>query len=114
MLELKHWDYDKHEYVKDGEVSLRDVAKALDAETLADLLEDYVNNFSSKYKRGVETGRKLRSTHRTLQRSVIVELVGVIAGLSEQEYTDPRNEHAIHLAKQIRALYDEVGAGRFI
>jgi len=114
MLELKHWDYDKKEYVSDGEVSLYKVAKALDAETLADLLDDYVNNFSSSYKRGLETGRKLRQSHRTLQRSVIVELVGIIAGLSEQEHTDPRNETAIHLAKQIKAVYEEIGGGPFV
>jgi len=113
-LELKHWDYDKHEYVSDGQVSGYAVAKALDAESFASLLDDYVNNFSSSYKHGVKTGHKLRQSHRTLQRSVIVELVGIISGLSEQEWTDPRNEQAIKLAKQVKALYEETGAGPFV
>lgn len=113
-LELTHYDYDEKETVSDGAVSIRDIARALDPETLAELLDDYVNNFSSGYKRGRKTGHALRSHHRTLQRSVITELIGVISGLSEQEYTDPRNEKAIELAKKVKALYEEYGAGGMV
>jgi hypothetical protein len=113
-VKLKKYDYDKREMVEAGEVSLYLVAKNLDAEQLAKLLDDYCNNMRSGYKRGVETGHELRRHHRTLQRSIIVELVGIIAGLSEQDYTDARNEQAVELAKKIKALYEEHGVGRFI
>lgn len=113
-MKLRKYDYDKGEYVETGEVSLHAVAKSMDPEQFAELLETYTNNMSSGYKRGLETGRKLTRAHRTIQRSIVTELVGVIAGMTDQEYTDPRNEQAIALAKAIKALYEEQGAGPFV
>ena len=113
-IKLSHYDYDLKETVSDGEVSVYAIAKAITNEQIAYLLDNWVNNFSATYRNGIEIGHILRSTHRTLQRSIIVVLVGIIAGLSEQDHTDPRNEYAIHLAKQIKALYEEIGAGAFI
>jgi hypothetical protein len=49
----------------------------------------------------------LRFTHRTLQRLAICFAFGIIAGLSEQEHTDPRNETAIQTAKKIKAMIDK-------
>jgi hypothetical protein len=106
--------YKDGHYVDDAEVSTNAIAKGMTPESLAGLLEDYVNTFSSGYKRGQKTGRSLQRTHRTLQRSVIVELVGVIAGLAEQEHTDPRNKQSIALAKKIKELYEEHGAGMMV
>jgi len=113
-ITIKHYDYDLKEEIADADVGVHSLARSMDAEQFAQLLEDWVNNFSSRYKRGLKIGHELRRSHRTLQRSVIVELVGIIAGLSEQEYTDLRNEHAIHLAKQIKRVYEEIGAGGMV
>jgi len=113
-IELSHYDYNTNTKVSDGEVLVHAVAKVITPEQMAELLDNYCNTFSGGYKRGVKTGEELRRTHRTLQRSVIVECVGVIAGLSDQEYTDARNERAIALAKRIKALYDELGAGGLV
>ena len=113
--QVKHYDYDAKEYVVDAEVSIHSLARSLDGEQFAQLLDDYVNDFSKgDYRHGLKLGHELRNTHRTLQRSAIVMLVGIIAGLSEQEYTDARNEYAVHLAKQIKGVYEEIGAGRMI
>lgn len=102
------------EYVDGDIVDTHAIARSLDPETFAALLDDYVNTFHSDFKRGEKTGKELRRSHRTLQRSVIVELVGIIAGISDQDFTDARNEGAIALAKKIKALYEEHGAGRLV
>lgn len=97
-----------------GEVPIKMVAAALSPKTLARLLEDYVNNFQSGFNRGLETGKQLTRAHRTLQRSVIDELVGIISGLALQERTDLRNKQAIELAKKIKELYEQEGTGPMI
>ena len=111
---LKHWDYEKKESVVDGEMTVYDVAKNIDGEGIAELLDTYCNNFSVSFNSGVDIGHKLRGITRAVQRSVIVFLTGMIAGLSEQERTDPRNELAIALAKKVRILYDDHGAGMMV
>jgi hypothetical protein len=40
--------------------------------------------------------------------------VGIIAGLADQKYTDPRNAKAIALAKKITKVYKEHGAGPMV
>ena len=59
------------------------------------------------FREGKEIGLQLRFTHRTLQRLVICFAFGLIAGLSEQEYTDPRNETAIQPAKKIAQMLED-------
>jgi hypothetical protein len=49
---------------------------------------------------------QFRFTHRTLQRLAICFAFGLIAGLSEQEYTDPRNESAVKTAKKITTMLE--------
>jgi hypothetical protein len=49
----------------------------------------------------------LRFTHRTLQRLAVCFAFGIITGLSEQEYTDPRNETAIQTAKKIAQMLEK-------
>jgi hypothetical protein len=46
-------------------------------------------------REGKEIGLMLRFTHHTLQGLAMCFAFGLIAGLSEQEFTDPRNETAI-------------------
>ena len=113
-VQLSHYDYTAKETVSDGEVSIHAIAKALTIEQMAELLDNYVNNYSISYGNGVKIGEILRSSHRTLQRSVIVVLTGIISGLAHQEYTDLRNERAIALASKIEALFGEHGAGGFV
>jgi len=113
-IELSHYDYDANEVVQDGDVSVRAVAKAMEFEHFAEMLDNYCNTYSSGFERGRRVGKELQRTHNTIQRSIIVELVGVIAGLSDQAYTDARNADAVALAKKIAALYEQDGAGMMI
>ena len=82
-------------------ISVYTLAKSLTPETFASLLDDFLNLGGKGYREGKEIGLQLRFTHRTLQRLVICFAFGLIAGLSEQEYTDPRNETAILTAKKV-------------
>jgi len=82
-------------------ISVYTLAKSLTPETFASLLDDFLNLGGKGFREGKEIGLQLRFTHRTLQRLVICFAFGLIAGLSEQEYTDPRNETAIQTAKKV-------------
>jgi hypothetical protein len=92
------------------------IAKSLTIENFAAILDDFLNLGGKGYHEGKHVGLELRFTHRTLQRLVICFVFGIIAGLSEQEYTDPRNETAIQTAKKIVQLMEsgELPVGLFI
>jgi hypothetical protein len=92
------------------------IAKSFSLENFAELLDEFLNLGGKGYREGREIGLQLRSTHRTLQRLVICFAFGLIAGLSEQEYTDPRNEIAIQTAKKVVQLMEsgELPVGQYI
>ncbi len=83
------------------------LAKSLTIENLAALLDDFLNLGGKGYPEGKEIGLQLRFTHRTLQRLAVCFAFGLIAGLSEQEYTDPRNETAIQTAKKVAQMLEK-------
>src|SRR4030042_2593885 len=92
------------------------LAKSLTIENLAALLDDYLNFGGKGFREGKEIGLQLRFTHRTLQRLAVCFVFGLIAGLSEQEYTDSRNEPAIQTAKKLVQLMEagELPVGLYI
>jgi len=92
------------------------LAKSLTSENFAALLDDYLNLGGKGYREGREIGLQLRYTHRTLQRLAICFALGLIAGLSEQEFTDARNETAICTAKKVVQLMEagELPVGPYI
>lgn len=87
----------------DEEVSTYAVAKGMTAENMAEVLENFCGSFLIDRDEGIVIGKLLRNAHHTLHRSVIVFLLGIIEGLSMQEYTDARNETAVSVAKMIHA-----------
>lgn len=97
-------------------IDVYSLAKSLTPENLAALLDDYLNLGGKGYREGREIGLQLRLTHRTLQRLAICFAFGLIAGLSEQEFTDPRNETAIQTAKKVVQLLEagELPVGPYI
>jgi hypothetical protein len=92
------------------------LAKSLTLENFAAMLDDFLNLGGKGYREGKQVGLELRFTHRTLQRLVICFAFGIIAGLSEQEYTDPRNEVAIQTAKKVVQLMEsgDLSVGLYI
>lgn len=67
------------------------------------LLDDYINSFKGWHD-GFAVGLSFRSSHRTLQGSMVEWVLGFLAGIAQQEYTDARNESAINTAQKITAM----------
>ncbi len=88
-------------------INTHQVAKSMTLENFAALLDDFLNLGGKGFREGKEVGMQMRFTHRTLQRLAICFAFGMIAGLSEQQRTDPRNETAILTAKKIAVMLEE-------
>jgi hypothetical protein len=97
-------------------VSTYTLARSLTLENFASLLDHFLNAGGKGFRDGKEIGLQLRSTHRTLQRLAICFALGMVTGLSEQEYSDPRNESAIKSAKRLAKMLEdgELPLGMFI
>jgi hypothetical protein len=116
-IHLKSWDSASTESLEsDNPISIYTLARSMSSENFAALLDDYLNLGGKGFHEGKEVGLQLRFTHRTLQRLAVCFAFGLIAGLSEQEYTDPRNETAILTAKKVVLLMEagELPLGLYI
>ena len=107
-IRLKAYNPDTSRNEQTGEsIDVYSLAKSLTLENFTALLDDYLNLGGKGFREGRETGLQLRFTHRTLQRLAICFAFGLIAGLSEQEFTDSRNETAIQTAKKVVKLLED-------
>ena len=107
-IQIKEWNAETRLREATGEeISIYKVAKSLTMETFAKLLEDFLNLGGKQFQEGQAIGRYLQHTHRTLQRQAICFALGMIVGLSEQDYTDARNETAIATAKMLAQMVKE-------
>jgi hypothetical protein len=116
-IKLRAYNSDTSHTEETGEnISVYALAKSLTLENFASMLDDFLNLGGKGYREGKEIGLQLRFTHRTLQRLAVCFAFGMIAGLSEQEYTDPRNETAIETAKKVVQLMEsgELPVGLYI
>ena len=105
---LKEWNSESGRNEETGEtLSTYTLARSMTAENFTALFDDFLNLGGKDFREGKEIGLQLRFTHRTLQRLAICFAFGIIAGLSEQEYTDARNETAIQTAKKIDKMLDD-------
>jgi hypothetical protein len=108
-IKIREYNSDTSRNEETGEtISVYTLAKSLTLENFASMLDDFLNLGGKGFREGKEVGLQLRFTHRTLQRLVVCFAFGLIAGLSEQEYTDARNETAIQTARKLVKLM-EVG-----
>jgi hypothetical protein len=94
----------------DETLSTHTLARLMTAENFTALFDDFLNLGGKDFREGKEIGLQLRFTHRTLQRLAICFVFGIIVGLSEQDYTDPRNQEAIQTAKKVARMME---AGEF-
>jgi hypothetical protein len=107
-IKLTEYNSVTSHYEETGEtISVYALAKSLTPQTFTSLLDDFLNLGGKGFREGKEVGLQLRFTHRTLQRLVVCFAFGLIAGLSEQEYTDPRNETAIQTAKKVAQMLEK-------
>jgi hypothetical protein len=106
-VQLKVWDSANMQNLETDElVSIYTLTRSMSSENFTALLDEYLNLGGKGFREGKEIGLELRFTHRTLQRLAVCFAFGLIAGLSEQEYTDPRNETAIQTAKKVVLLME--------
>jgi len=85
-------------------VSVSQIARCLTHEQFVYLFDNFLNYGGKDYREGNRVGSDLRSTHRTLQGCAFRFALGLIVGLSEQEYTDARNEIPVKNAKKIAEM----------
>lgn len=83
---------------------------------LAKLFDQYLNLGAKGFPEGKQIGLNLRSSHRTLQRLAICFALGLVIGLSEQQYTDARNQTAIETAKLLAEMFKkgELPTGMYV
>lgn len=88
------------------EIPVRYLRDHITEEQIVDFLDDYMNQFCDEYKKGQRMGKMLQRSHRTLQGSICRLLVGMLVGMGDTEYFDARNEKAVALGKQIKAMIE--------
>jgi hypothetical protein len=116
-IKLKAYNSETSRNEETGEtIDVYTLAKSLTLENFTSMLDDFLNLGGKGFREGKEVGLQLRFTHRTLQRLAVCFAFGLITGLSEQEYTDPRNETAIQTAKKVVQLMEsgELPVGLYI
>ena len=107
-IHLKDWNLESHMTEPTGEVvSIYAIARSMTPENFGKLFENFLNLGGKGFNEGKLIGLHLRHTHRTLQRLAVCFALGMIVGLSEQEYTDARNEEAISTAKKLAQMLKE-------
>ena len=105
-IQIKDWNSETNMREPTGEeISIYKIANSMSAENFAKLFEDYLNLGGKQFQEGRLIGLHLRHTHRTLQRLAVCFALGMIVGLSEQEYFDARNEIAIKTAKKLAQMF---------
>ena len=108
---IKEYDSESGRYEDTGEtLSTHTLARSMTSENFSSLFDDFLNLGGKDFREGKEIGLQLRFTHRTLQRLAICFAFGIIAGLSNQERTDARNETAIQTAQKVTRMTE---AGEF-
>ena len=88
----------------DETISIYALARSMTPENFTKLFDQYLNLGSKGFSEGKQIGLNLRNTHRTLQRLAICFALGLVIGLSEQKYSDARNETAIETAKKLAQM----------
>ena len=107
-IKIRGWNSTFSTTEETGEtVSIYTVARSMTMDNFTKLFDEYLNLGGKQYAEGKIIGQKLRSTHRSLQRLAICFSLGIIAGLSDQEYTDARNETAVETAKKLKQMIDQ-------
>ena len=99
-----------------GTINIYTLARSMTPENFTKFFDQYLNLGSKGFQEGKQIGLNLRSTHRTLQRLAICFALGLVIGLSEQQYSDARNETAIETAKKLARMVEngELPFGSYI
>lgn len=106
-IQLYGWNSESGKYeLTEQRVSIYSIAKSMTFENFCRLFDDYLNLGAKGFSEGKRVGLQMRMTHRSLQRLVISFTLGIITGIADQKFTDPRNEVAIQTAKKITEMLE--------
>jgi hypothetical protein len=106
-IKIKEYNTESGRYKDTGEtISTHTLARSMTPENFTAMFDDFLNLGGKDFREGKEVGLQLQYTHRTLQRLAICFAFGIIVGLSEQEYTDARNETAIQTAQKVAEMLE--------
>ncbi len=101
-----NYDRKAEDYTYEG----RDANAPKNIYDLAHHLSDAANGgylkTTSAFGNGLKLGMYLRHEHQTLQGCIINFLLGVLCGLANQKYTDPRNETGVETCGKIRDMLE--------
>lgn len=95
------------EPVNPQEYSISKIADAMTIEQFVYLFSEYLNRHWGDRRSGEQMGRAFHSEHRTIQGSAVEFCLGFLIGISDQQYTDPRNDVAIRNAKDIARMLED-------
>ena len=102
--------------IGEQKISISELSRKLTSEQFAEMIGDRLNAYANAFKNGKEIGKACHQQHPTIQRLIVQFAIGLIGGISQQDYTDARNEYAIATAKKIAAMYEngELNLGPFV
>jgi hypothetical protein len=107
-LDITKWNNDTNAYDVLTTVDCYDLGKDIRTpEKMAEILEGRMNTMGADYQFGIKTGAIVQTKHRTLQSCIYRFCLGLIVGLSRQEYTDARNEVAVRNGKKIESMIED-------
>lgn len=90
---------------RDVTVSIHDIAKAINVQQLAAILEDTLNGYNMG--KGTDVGKYLTNAHPTLQGVAINFFLDALMAMGNQSYTDRRNETGVRTCRKIRELLND-------
>ena len=107
-IQLKAWNSTTSMTETTGEsISVYTIARSMTLDNFTKLFDEFLYLGGKQFREGCLVGQQLRYTHRSLQRLAICFAFGIIAGLSEQQFTDARNETVVETAKKVRQMIDQ-------
>lgn len=107
-IQLYGWNSESEKYeLTEQRVSIYSIAKSMTFENFCRLFDDYLNLGAKGFPEGKRVGLQMRMTHRSLQRLVVCFTLGIIIGISDQKFSDERNETAIQTAKKIAEMLEK-------
>ena len=104
-LKLEKWNPATSQSEPLAEVSPWDISRAIKTpEQLVEILSDYLNRGTKDYNTGIAAGKVAQNQHPTLQGSMIRFCLGVVVGMSTNDYTDARNATPVALGRKLAQM----------
>ena len=95
------------EWAPGPQVNLWELGTWITPDQFTFLLDTVLNHSGSGTPLGIEVGKRLQHTHRTLQANAVRFALGLLCGIADQQGTDARNAAAIGSARKVKQMVAE-------